>query len=31
MSDSLLLVLLVVGYVALFFAVMTRFMGGLQE
>jgi hypothetical protein len=31
MSDSLILALAVVGVLALFFASMTRFMGGLEE
>ena len=31
MSESLLLALAVVGVLAIFFASMTRFMGGLQD
>jgi hypothetical protein len=31
MSDSVVLALLVVGGLALFYAAMARFMGGLQE
>ncbi len=31
MSDAVVLMLLVVGGVALFFAAMTRFMGGLRD
>jgi hypothetical protein len=31
MSDALVLALLVVGGLALFFAAMTRFMGGLKD
>jgi hypothetical protein len=31
MSDALVLMILVVGGLAIFFAAMTRFMGGLQD